>query len=777
MKKHLAAYLDNVVTVILLVIAGLTPVLFFNQLTEFYEMPKLVFLVVSTLLVYGLWIFSCIIKGRVAITRTPLDIPLLILLFVVLISTYFSDSRFASIYGSFPNVHGSAVSWVTYILLYFAAVSNIKSAAQLKTLMYVLFGSGAVVALLTLLSFFTVFLPYDFARAVNFTPTGSAFSTNALLLVLLPLPLLSLLHPNKYLPTPFAIGLSSLFGIVLILIGSPATYVALGFVLLLSLFVAKTQNIKKNIGAFMIPVGLTLVTIALAFLPSLPAGLNSVQQLRSAYPQEIQLPFDVSWKVSASAFRDEFFVGTGPSTYLFNFTTYKPLEFNTLPYWSFSFDSAYNEFLEVLATLGILGFLALLAVCVSVLNNARKNLSLEHSETHHTASEHHVVHDAKGDITIPAFAISSIVAVILLAIHATTLVSIVVTMFVFAALMLSQKSIRNRVMLLSMGINASTGSRQFDLFPIIIFIVFLIGAVPALYKLYNVVVADYYHRQALAYASINGTKTYEYLQKAETFNPEVDLYRVDMAQTNFALANALAAEKGPTQDNPEGSLTDQDRATIQQLLAQAIDESRAAVALNPRSSRNWEVLASIYRNISGVAENALIFSLDSYGQAIQRDPLNPALRINVGGIYYAIQNYDLAIRFFSDAANLKPDYANAYFNLAIALREKGDFTNAQLVARQTVNLLNDNRDSDDYKIAVRLLEDLDARVASGAAAPAAASESALQNPEIGDVNLDGLDEAPSVTPAPSVRPNPNSNLPQNLNEDEETEPSAAPAQR
>jgi tetratricopeptide (TPR) repeat protein len=371
-------------------------------------------------------------------------------------------------------------------------------------------------------------------------------------------------------------------------------------------------------------------------------------------------------------------------------------------------------------------------------------------------------------VLVPALAISGLLTIVLLVIHATTLVSLVVTLFMLAALMMSQRSIREKVTEFSLGIKATTSdNKQFDLFPIIIFVIFLIAAVPVSYKLFNVVAADYYHRQALSQANKNGTLTYQYLQKAEALNPEVDLYRVDMAQTNFSLANAIALQKGPTKDNPKGSLTDQDKQTIQTLLSQAVNEGRASVALSPRSSRNWEVLASIYRNITGVAQNALTFSLDAYGRAIQRDPLNPALRVNVGGIYYSIKNYDLAIRFFSDAANLKPDYVNAYYNLAIALREKGDVQNAVAVAEQAVNLLQKNQQSPDYKVATELLKDLKAKAAketkTGAnqQSPTSASNSAaLQNPNLPSVNVSNLNNPPQVTPAPSVKPNPNAKLPQ-----------------
>ena len=776
MRKHLTAYIDNAISLLLLIVAGLTPLLFFNQTTEFFEMPKLAFLIVMTLLLYGLWIFSCILKGKVAITRTPLDIPFLVLLGVILLSTYFSASRYASIYGDFPKVQGSAVSWVTYILLYFVTISNLKTVTQVRTLLYVLYASGFVTALITLASFFGLYLPFDFAKAANFTPTGSSFSTIAFILLLLPLPLLSLINPNKYFPKPFALVVASLFAITVVLIGNATVNIVVLLTFAFILFISKPQHVKKTIGLFLIPTVLTLGVIGLAYFPaSLPSGVNGLQKIEASFPREIQLPFAISWKISASAFRDAPFIGTGPSTYLFNFTSYKPLEFNATPFWNFSFDTAYDEFLYVLGTLGILGILAFFLLSAVVINNSRKNLG---SEAIHHGGEQAAQIDSSDNtsVILPALAVSGILSIVLLAIHAATLVSVVVTVFVLAALMMSQRAIRTRVTALSMGIKASTSdNKQFDLFPVLLFIIFLVGAVPALFRLYTVVVADYYHRQALSQANKSGTLTYQYLQKAESMNPYVDLYRVDMAQTNFALANAIAVQKGPTKSNPKGSLTDNDKKTIQTLLSQSINEGRASVAINPQSARNWEVLASIYRNISGVAQNALVFSLDSYGRAIQRDPLNPVLRVNVGGIYYSIKSYDNAIRFFSDAANLKPDYANAYFNLAIAFREKGDLQNAKAVAEQTVKLLSKNTNSADYKVASALLKDLDTKASTESAqtAPAASPSSALQNSELPNVDVSNLNNPPSVTPVPTVQPNEKANLPQNI----KTIPTKSPAKK
>jgi len=753
--KNFIKYIDTAITLILLVVAGATPLLFLNQTTEFYEMPKLVFLIVSTIILFALWILSWILKGKVQITKTPLDLPLLLLLIVVVLSTFFSESKFTAIYGNFPRVHGSAVAWITYILLYFVTVSNLKSLPKLKTFIYVMLGSGVIVSLLSLLSFAGIYLPIDFAQTANFTPTGSTFSTVALLLLLLPIPMLSILGSNKYLPLPAALALSIVFSITIALTASTAGLIALGIVYATCMFVAKPQqNVKfqKLMPLFITPMIVAAATIAIAYVP-FPG--NVIQQMEEKFPKEIQLTLPVSWKVSVSAFRDAPYIGTGPATYLYNFTSYKPLEFNTLDFWNFSFDTAYNEFLQVLGTLGILGLIGLALFCLSILNNLRRSLTLSVNEN---------VIDTSSMLT-PALGISALVSIVLLAIHASTLVSIVSTLLVAAALMASQRQIRERVINLSMGLRASTlDNKQFDLFPVIVFVLFIAGGGFVLIQTYRATMADYHHRKALSQATTSGTETYTNLQKAESLNPYIDLYRVDMAQTNFALANAIATQKGPTEANPEGTLTDQDRQTIQTLLSQAINEGRVAVALNPRSARNWEVLAAIYRNITGVAENALTFSLDAYGRAIQRDPLNPALRISVGGIYYTARNYDLATRFFTDAANLKPDHANAYFNLAVTLRDKGDLQNAKLVSEQTMKLLAENKESQDYKIAEVLVKEINAKIAVTATNEdgTGLQGTGTQQPNLPDVEVDELNDPPQVATPAAVRPNPAAarNLPQ-----------------
>ncbi|MDO8637984.1 MAG: O-antigen ligase family protein, partial [Candidatus Daviesbacteria bacterium] len=494
----------------------------------------------------------------------------------------------------------------------------------------------------------------------------------------------------------------ALFAITIALTGTMATYIVAVVAIVLVLIATPPISIQKNIVFLAIPI---FLAITLFFISSISlGGKNNILYTQAQnFPREIQLPFQASWKISIDSFRDSPLWGTGPGTYLFDFTSYKPISFNTTKFWNIRFDQPFNEYFQILATLGALGLIAILLLTVVFLSSAFKSLT-----------------STQGSLSL-SLAITCIVFFLLLLLHSSTLLVWVLGIIFLAFFMIVNKNLTKQI---HIGIT-NPGSRkvdengdvslQFDILPVLILIAIVALVGTGYYFVgYKFALADFHHRQALNAASLGqGFNAYNSLITAERINPDIDLYRIDMAQTNFALANIIASSKGPTEASPAGSLTDEDKQNIQTLLSQAISEGRNATTLSPRNPANWEVLGSIYRQISGVAQNALSFSLDSYGRAIQNDPLNPTLRLTVGGIYYSAKNYDLAIRFFGDAVNLKPDYANAYFNLGVAYKDKGDLVSAASAIQQTVSLLDQN--SEDYKVASKFLEDLKAQIASESA--------------------------------------------------------------
>lgn len=761
-RKLINTYFGLIFKVGLIIVTLSTLFLFTNLTTDIYDMPKFLILLIFTALLLVLIALKFTILGKVIFVRTSLDLPFLLLLAVGIASTLLSSSPYVSLLGNQLRVHGSLIGIVILALFYFVLVNNLKGIKEIRSIFTVVVAASQLVAVISLLSFAGVkLLPPPWVQGLNFTTTGSSFSTTAILALLIPFIVMQILNSTK----PLFVILNSLFlllsGLTIALTGSWATWAGALLGLVLILVVARPIRLISLIG-LVIPLTLVALITILSFIPPIGNAENPVYRQAQNFPREIQLPFVESWKVSISAFRDSPFWGSGPATYLFDFTTYKPVEFNSSKFWNLRFDSAFNEYLHTLSTFGGIGLLALVSLTAMFVSGAYKTYRTYLMNRPEPRSEKLIL------------AISGAVFFVLLALHSSTLPLWIIGILILASFMVasltegtqkswgnSQGDLKNVFFRIAANITSQHPSEEtikVDALPGILLTIILAVVLFTFFFGGKFVLADYHHRLALnAVSTNNGIIAYNELVTAEKLNPYSDLYRTDIAQVNFALANAIAVAKAPSEASPSGSLTDQDKQNIQALLQQSIAEAKTATTLNPRSVINWEVLALLYRQIAGVAQNALTFSLDAYGRAIFQDPLNPQLRLNVGGVYYAIQNYDLAIRFFTDAINLKSDFANGYYNLSVALRDKGDLANAQAVAEKLMTLIN--QDSPDYLPANDYLTDLKNRIASGSAKesdikpPASQTTGALQKKELPKVVNVGNPPTNIATPEAIKKPN------------------------
>ena len=688
-----------------------TLLLFSNLTSEPFETPKFLVLLTFTGVILFLGTLKFTIANKIVLTRTPFDLPLILLLATAVISTFLSPNLYVSLLGSQFRVTTGLVAIIVLVLFYFILVNNFKTLKDIRFFIHTFLGAGAILSILTLLSFGGIkFLSSQWNQTLNFTPTGQSFSTTTVLAMMLPLLVWGIISNTNIIFKIINAVLLTIFGVTIALTGGLSSYIAatLGLAVLLAANIKKVkiQGFAKVLDSLFLAVPLVLITLSavLSFIPPVGNAKNPFYTQRQNFPREIQLPFNTSWKIAVSTFRDKPIFGSGPSTFVFNFTQYKPVEFNQTQFWNLRFDAPFNEYLNVLSTLGGLGIIALMLLTALFVSEALKSLS-------------------RSDYLEASLAASGLVFFTALTLHSLNLV-----VWVFGLLILA----------LYMGLKKLENPSQITIggsVPSFLFMICLAAVLLSFFFTTQFVKAEYHHKKAITALSENkGFPGYQELVKAEALNTVNEVYRVQLAQTSFALANALASAKGPSESSPAGSLTEEDKKTLGQLLQQSITEGRVATAISPRSAANWEVLGSIYRQMTGVSQDALKYSLDAYGRAIQLDPLNPNLRLAVGGLYYQIKNYDLAIRFFDDASSLKPDHPNFLYNLALALREKGNFTEATKVAERILTLITD-KNSEDYQKAAELLSDLNARVQSDIQPPAAQTNSALEQKNLPRVEL------------------------------------------
>jgi tetratricopeptide (TPR) repeat protein len=414
-------------------------------------------------------------------------------------------------------------------------------------------------------------------------------------------------------------------------------------------------------------------------------------------PQSITLPtLQTSWVVAIEALKGSPVWGMGPGNYLSAFDLGRPITYNQTSLWNMRFLTASNYYFTLITEVGLAGLAALVILLLKVYKSLVKDFRERHWEE-----------------------LSIVLILVALAIFPSDPVLFVLLLTLLAIFSESEKKVSN----------ISTGKVP----SIITALPIWIGVIALAFFGTKAVSAEHTFQNALTYLSQNnGTMTHDTMVSATQQNPYVDRYHLSLAQVDIILANALASKK---------DLTDTDKKTITSLIQEAISEGKAGVSLNLGRSENWQVLAQIYAGIISFAQGADQYAIDTYNQAIALDPINPDLRITLGGIYYSLGRYDDAITSFNMAALAKPDYANAHYNLAMAYKEKKDYSNAITQMNYVLSLVKPG--TPDYDLAKSTLDDLEKNK------PATTTPETTHSPSNTQAQSQTL-----TTPPPTTTPNP-----------------------
>lgn len=460
--------------------------------------------------------------------------------------------------------------------------------------------------------------------------------------------------------------------------GSPValiTYLAPVVILTLFLAFARKDSLEKVV-LFLLSAVMT-AGLVLLVLYSFPG--------KDTAP--VFLPPQYGYAVALETLKntDTALLGYGPESFVNAYNRVRPAALNLTDYWNIRFTSSSNELFQVITTTGFVGLLAWAALALVVLRVARRSTS--------------------STVTNIIKVVTLGTMFLLLLVPGTYLH--LFTFFVLIMIWSILLKLNNdpRVSEFNFNLNsislvrADQGENRespLAILPYLVGVPVLLLTVGLFYFTLKAYSAETTFKQALDAAADNdGVATYNYQQEAIKQNPYVSRYRRAYSATNLALANTLSAKE---------DLSDQEKADVTQLIQQSIREAKAAVTLDQQNAANWENLTFVYRSLINVAQNADQWTIASLAQAIQNDPVNPRLRLELGGIYYALGQYDQAIRLYQQSAELKPDWANAYYNLASAHRQKNELNQAYEYLRRVMTLVG--QDTADYAKAQEELREL-----------------------------------------------------------------------
>lgn len=422
-----------------------------------------------------------------------------------------------------------------------------------------------------------------------------------------------------------------------------------------------TNKILFGFAGFVIFIGLSLSIYSV-----LPSNKNTSPRL---------LSLSHSWSIAIDTLKGNPLIGVGPTNYLSSFNKFRPITFNSTSDWGIKYIVSRNTPLTILVEVGLLG----IVIFLSIFFVSLKTFNLE----------------SPTNLSILIFLIISLIFPI----------SPVLFPILFLIIGLNSKTREVS------GIFNSKIPAFVMTIPFIGFVLFVsFASFKAFYSEYL------FNNVVKLLKSNEGVKAYDELNKVILFNPYSDRYHLASAEINLAIANSIAKKE---------TVTDEDKNTISQLIQQSITEAKAAVSLNPQKSSNWDNLGNIYSSISSFAKDANNFAKEAYNQAIFLDPINPLLRIRLGGIYYAEGKFEEAVKIFELAVLAKPDFANSHFNLAMAYKGNKQIDKAKEQMDIVLKLVDPN--SPDYETAKKESDNIEV-VATPTASPEPVIEPQIEIP-------------------------------------------------
>ncbi len=476
-------------------------------------------------------------------------------------------------------------------------------------------------------------------------------------------------------------------------------------------------------------------TFEVITLPILLFGLGlHLWSMLPGQPAEVVLPpMSASWSVALDSLRipRAALIGQGPEGYVGAFTRYRPATLNTDRLWQTRFDSAMGAPLTLLVQLGFLGLIAWLVLAGRFFLKSTKDELLKESPLSLVVLASFVI-----QFFLPPNYIMIGLQGILIAFWIADLkehFSVLKLRPLSASLDSNKQSSRSAQEktktenIISLGTNGAMIAG-------LLFLTFATGRAYASF-----------HQMFLAEKAImndDGVAVYEHRQRAMILNPYHDTIRRSYALTNLQIAIALSNKT---------DLTEQEQEQISELVQQAVREAQAATTIDPQDSQNWIVLAQIYQELIGSVEEADQWAVNAYVSAIQTDPSDPLLRIQLGNILLQQEQLQQAANLFSQAIELKPDLAAGYFYLGQVQQMGQDPIGAQRSWQQALALLETG--TEDYEMLQQLLEELEPLVEE-AQAQLAQQEQAMQQQQFDEsgqpLSMDempeGFDAAPGTSP-------------------------------
>jgi len=600
-----------------LAIFFLTPIIFTQSNSELFELPKMYFIYLLTVLITTFHLINVIQKQVPLIKKTFLNITLALFLISQIISTIYSIDPHTSFFGYYSRLNGGLLSLICYSILYLILSVYINSDFKKQLINFSLL-SGFLVSIYGIAQHFGIDKNWwvQDVQSRIFSTLGQPNWLAAYLCILLPFSLHQFLNSSRLVHKLYFILLTSSFYLSLLFTKSKSGIIAC----LISLAIyfifdfIKTKKINKLL--ILIYLILVIFTVFInnpikdkIFPPKLEIG-NSTSEINNKL--NITSSGDIRkivWTGAIDLWKKFPVFGTGVETFAYSYYWTRPLEHNLTSEWDYLYNKAHNEYINYLATTGAVGFVTYSLLILSVLYS----LFINH----------------KSKLFLPL--ISSYLTILITNFAGFSVVITSLFFFLLPAFLNSDQEIK-------LTADTPRGRGAYPLIAISLAISLFFITKTILFYL-----ADTTFSKAENYDSINDyQKALSYIQTSHKFNPKEPLYTDKLATVYSKIA-----------------LNSQNQNDIDQ----AIKYSDLTIQISPANINFWKQRAQTYLYLSGVDSKYFSDSITALSKASLLAPTDAKIYYSIGQFLETANLEKEAIPYYQKAIELKPNYDYSYFAL------------------------------------------------------------------------------------------------------------------
>jgi O-antigen ligase len=604
---------------------------------ELFEFNKMIAVYALTTIVLGSWLLKTIILKKIIFKRSFWDLPLLLFLLSQTLSTITSLDPHTSLWGYYTRAHGGLASTACYVALYWAFVANMNQTKTQKALKKMLL-SALLVATYGILEHFGIDKDYWVQDVQNrvFSTLGQPNWLAAYLVALIPLTMA--IANNQILKIGYF--LFTIFYLCLIFTKSRSGLFAFAAAFIIFWALAFLQNQKpKALKKKFLVFALIALTLTLVFKN--PARDKLFELFGPKTHSELPPGFLISkstdirkivWQGAFDIWQAHPLFGSGVETFAYSYYNFRPAKHNLVSEWDFLYNKAHNEYLNFLATTGAFGLSTYLLLIISFILWSLKKISLRrHPPALPCKAWQTGTLAGFGGILVTNFFGFSVVVIGLL-------------FFLLPALSvgLSTKEKEEKTKF----------PQKLQAFQIVSISIILVFTFFVLRFAFNLWYADFIFAKTNEHFDNDlYQEAFETAKKTVLLRPKEPTYHDKLAVTSAALAQV--------------AFTQEDATLSAQLAGLAIEESNQALRLNPFHLNFWKNRTRMFLRLSDLDESFKLEALKALIQASELAPTDAKVFYNLALLYDQLDQRQTAIQTLKKTLELKPNYKQARFALAL----------------------------------------------------------------------------------------------------------------